>query len=244
MSSPRVYHPQHLQVGRDVTLDRAASHHLARVLRVAAGDGVVLFDGAGGDYRGVVRSNDRDAVRVRCESHDPVERESPLDVGLAQVISSGDRMEFTIQKAVELGVRWIQPLTARRGKVRLKDERAARRTQHWQRIVIAACEQCGRNCVPPVHPIMDLTQWLGALREDRALRLILDPSAKQALSDLEVAGVPVTLLAGGESGFAHEDIEAAKLSRFTPVRLGPRTLRTETAGLAALAALQALAGDL
>ena len=180
---------------------------------------------------------------MRCESYDPVERESPLRVGLAQVISSGERMEFTVQKAVELGVAWIQPLTARRGKVRLKDERAERRTLHWQRIVIAACEQCGRNRVPLVHPIADLTQWLGAMTAD-GLRLVLEPDADPHLSKIPRIDGELILLAGGESGFAAEDIEAAVLRGFKPVRLGPRTLRTETAGLTALAALQALWGDL
>jgi 16S rRNA (uracil1498-N3)-methyltransferase len=243
MSLTRVYHSAHLQVGRDVTLDRGASHHLARVLRVSAGDPVVLFDGSGGEYRGIVRSSDRDAVRIRCESFDPVERESPLDVGLAQVISSGERMEFAVQKAVELGVAWIQPLTARRGKVRLTDERAERRTVHWQRIVVAACEQCGRNRVPLVRPIADLMHWLGAVTGE-GLRLVLEPQADERLSQIARTDGELIVLAGGESGFAAEDIEAALLRGFKPVRLGPRTLRTETAGLAALAALQALWGDL
>jgi len=243
MSPPRVYHPQNLQVGRDVTLSRAASHHLARVLRVQVGDPVVLFDGGGGEHRGSVRSNERDAVRVRSESYDAVERESSLRVGLAQVISSGERMDFTVQKAVELGVAWIQPLTARRGKVRLKEERAERRTSHWQRVAIAACEQCGRNRVPSVHPIADLTQWLGAIT-GAGTRLVLQPGAQQRLAQITSAEGETTVLAGGESGFADEDVEAALLRGFTPVRLGPRTLRTETAGLAALAAMQALWGDL
>jgi 16S rRNA (uracil1498-N3)-methyltransferase len=243
MSTPRVYHPENLQVGRDVTLNRAASHHLARVLRVAAGDAVVLFDGRGGEYRGVVRSNERDAVRVRSEAYDAVERESALRVGLAQVISSGERMDFTVQKAVELGVAWIQPLTARRGKVRLKDERAERRTSHWQRIVVAACEQCGRNRVPSVRPIADLTQWLGTIT-GAGTRLILQPGAEQRFAQIAPIDSEVIVLAGGESGFADEDVEAALLSGFAPVRLGPRTLRTETAGLAGLAAMQALWGDL
>ena len=243
MSVPRVYHPEHLQVGRDVTLDRAASHHLARVLRLDVGSAVVVFDGTGGEYRAVVRTSERDALRVRCESYDAVERESPLAIGLAQVISSGERMDFTIQKAVELGVAWIQPLTARRGKVKLKDERAERRTLHWQRIVIAACEQSGRNRVPPVYPILDLTRWLGSVAGD-ALRLVLEPRANERLAALDPAKREVIVLAGGESGFAPEDVEAAVLSGFKPVQLGPRTLRTETAGLAALAAIQALWGDL
>jgi 16S rRNA (uracil1498-N3)-methyltransferase len=243
MNPPRVYHPEKLQVGRDVTLTAGASHHLARVLRLVPGDAVRLFDGSGGEYRGVVRSSARDSVRVRSESFDPVERESALRVGLAQVISSGERMEFTVRKAVELGVAWIQPLTARRSIVRLTGERAARRVEHWQRIVISACEQCGRNRVPTVRPIVDLLHWLGDSPRT-AVRLILEPASERSMSQIEAPAGEVTLLAGGESGFAPEDTEAAVLRGFVPVRLGPRVLRTETAGMAALAAMQALWGDM
>lgn len=242
MSVPRVYHPVPLQVGRDFTLSRAASHHLARVLRLGAGDAVVLFDGSGGEHRATVRSCERDAVRVRSLAFDPVERESPLDLGLAQVVSSGERMELTVQKSVELGVRWIQPLSARRAKVRLSAERAERRVEHWQRIVIAACEQCGRNRVPPVRPLAELTEWLGAV-ESSALKLVLDPRADRSLAS-QAPQDGVIVLAGGESGFAAEELDAIRLSGFTPVRLGPRTLRTETAGPAAIAVMQALRGDL
>ncbi len=243
MKPPRVYHPEQLQTERDFTLGVAASHHLARVLRLIPGDGVLLFDGAGGEYRGIVRSVDRGVVRVRSEAFDPVERESALHVGLAQVVSSGERMEFTISKAVELGVAWIQPLTGRRGKVRLAGERAERRVTHWQRIAISACEQCGRNRVPLIRPLMDLVMWLGELPVT-AQRLILDPNAERSLSKAGPLAGEVILLAGGESGFAAEESDAALLSGFAPVHLGPRVLRTETAGLAALAAIQALWGDL
>ena len=152
-------------------------------------------------------------------------------------------MEFTIQKAVELGVAWIQPLTSRRGKVRLAGERAERRVTHWQRVAISACEQCGRNRVPLIRPLMDLVMWLGELPVT-AQRLILDPNAERSLSKAGPLAGDVILLAGGESGFAAEESDAALLSGFAPVHLGPRVLRTETAGLAALAAIQALWGDL
>lgn len=243
MHCPRVYHSEQLQTGRDFTLDVAASHHLARVLRLVPGDSVLLFDGAGGEYRGVVRSIDRGVVRVRSEVFDPVERESPLLVGLAQIVSSGERMEFTIRKAVELGVAWIQPLTGRRGKVRLAGERAERRIAHWRRVAISACEQCGRNRVPPIRPLTDLVDWLGEVPRT-VQRLILDPNAERSLSAAGPLAGEVILLAGGESGFAAEETAAALFSGFAPVHLGPRVLRTETAGLAALAAIQALWGDL
>ncbi len=243
MHCPRVYHPEPLQTGRDFTLAAAASHHLARVLRLSPGDSVLLFDGTGGEYRCVVRSIDRGVVRVRSEAFDPVERESTLPIGLAQIVSSGERMEFTIRKAVELGVGWIQPLSGRRGKVRLAGERAQRRLTHWQRVAISACEQCGRNRLPPVQPLLDLVVWLGEVPRT-AQRLILDPNAARSLSAAGPLAGEVILLAGGESGFATEEFEAAEISGFTPVHLGPRVLRTETAGLAALAAMQALWGDL
>jgi 16S rRNA (uracil1498-N3)-methyltransferase len=244
MNPPRVYHPEHLQVGRDVRLSEAASHHLGRVLRVSPGDPVVVFNGQGGEYRGSVRSVERTAVRVRCDAFDSVERESNLQLGLAQIVSAGEKMDFCVQKAVELGVAWIQPLTGRRGKVRLEAERAERRVAHWQRIAIAACEQCGRNRIPAVRPLLGLFSWLGQGFGPAQRLLLLDPGANRALSALDRPGGEVTLLAGGESGFAPEEVEAATASGFLPLSLGPRTLRTETAGLAALAAMQALWGDL
>ena len=242
MKPPRVYHPRPVQVGRDITLDEAGSHHLARVLRMKQGDEVVVFDGSGGEHRGVLRSVERAAMRVRVDAFDPVERESDVHVGLVQVVSAGERMEFTLQKAVELGVAWIQPLLTRRAKVRLEGERAERRLQHWQRVVISACEQSGRNRIPAVRPLRDLPVWLST-GSTATRRLVLDPRAEQALSKLAPPLGEIELLAGGESGF--DDDESALLGHhdFMPIRLGPRVLRTETAGLAALAAMQALWGD-
>jgi 16S rRNA (uracil1498-N3)-methyltransferase len=242
MRSTRVYHPDRLQVGRDATLDEASSHHLARVLRMKAGDRITLFDGSGGEYLGVIRGVERSGVRVRVESFEPVERESVLQVGLVQAVSAGERMEFTLQKAVELGVVWIQPLVTRRSKVRLDAERAGKRVAHWQRVVHAACEQCGRNRVPEVRPLLEFTAWLaepGAAPH----RLVLQPDAPRRLSESGPWEGGVELLAGCESGLEDEELELVRRYGFAPVRLGPRVLRTETAGLAALAALQALAGD-
>jgi 16S rRNA (uracil1498-N3)-methyltransferase len=242
MKPPRVYHRERLQVGRDFELDESAAHHLARVLRMRPGDDVVLFDGTGGEHRGTVRTVDRSVVRVRLEAFDPVERESQLPVGLAQVVSAGERMELTVQKAVELGVAWIQPLSARRAKVRLAGERAERRVTHWQRVASAACEQCGRNRVPRVHPLLDFPDWLAEITPVPQ-RLMLDPAAERRLSAAGPLSGEVILLAGGESGFAPEEADLAVQRGFVPVSLGPRVLRTETAGLAALAAIQALWGD-
>lgn len=242
MKSPRVYHPDRLQVGRDATLDDSASHHLGRVLRMKAGDAVVLFDGTGGEYRGVIRGIDRSGVRVRAERFDDVERESVLQVGLVQAVSAGERMEFTLQKAVELGVAWIQPVLTRRSKVRLDGERADKRIAHWQRVVNAACEQCGRNRVPQVRSLLEFTSWL-ALPAAGPHRLVLQPDAPRRLSEAGPFVDGVELLAGSESGLDEDELDLLPRYGFVPVRLGPRILRTETAGVAALAALQALWGD-
>jgi 16S rRNA (uracil1498-N3)-methyltransferase len=243
MNPPRVYHPEPLQVGRDLSLEVAASHHLARVLRLTPGDVITLFNGQGGEYRARIRSADKQVMRVRCEGFEALERESPLRIGLAQALSAGEKMDLTVQKAVELGVAWIQPLTARRSKVRLEGERAERRLAHWQRIVVAACEQCGRNRIPAVYPVCDLTDWLGRFSE-QGERFILDPSAECSPASFTRPGDRVTLLVGAEAGFCAEELAAARYCRFRGVRLGPRVLRTETAGIAALATMQALWGDL
>lgn len=242
MATPRVYHRATMQPGRDTVLDGTAGHHLARVLRVRVGDPVTVFGGAGGEFHTTVKLIDRGGVRVHCERFDPIEREAPIAIGLAQVVSAGERMEVTVQKAVELGAAFIQPLTARRAKVRLSEERAERRVGHWQRIAEAACEQCGRNTVPIVRDLMDYPDWLAGY-SDTATRLLLVPAGARRLSELTGIGERVTVLVGAESGFAEEEIEMAFACGFTAVRLGPRILRTETAGLAALAALQARWGD-
>lgn len=235
-----------MQVGRDTTLDDGPSRHVARVLRMRPGDAITLFDGEGGEYRAAIRTLERDSVRVRVEAHAPIERESALRVGLAQVVSAGERMDLTVQKAVELGVVWIQPLLARRGKVRLGDERADKRVQHWQRVAIAACEQCGRNQVPAVKPLLDLADWLSTLSDAQRGMLcgiVLEPGASLRLSQAGPLAGEVVLLAGAESGFADEELALVRRMGFVAVSLGPRVLRTETAGMAALAAMQALWGD-
>jgi 16S rRNA (uracil1498-N3)-methyltransferase len=169
-----------------------------------------------------------------------------LRVGLAQVVSAGERMDLTVQKAVELGAVWVQPLLSRRGKVRLGDERADKRVQHWQRVAIAACEQCGRNRVPAVQPVLELADWLGKFchAQGGMLRgIVLEPGAALRLSQAGPLSGEVVLLAGAESGFGDEEVALVQRMGFVAVRLGPRVLRTETAGLAALAAMQALWGD-
>ncbi len=180
------------------------------------------------------------------ESHRPIERESRLDLTLAQVVARGERMDLIIQKAVELGVSRLVPLTSRRCNVRLEPNRAGKRLAHWRGIVVAACEQCGRNRLPEIAPVGSLDDWLAGA-SGPGDRLTLTPTAATGLAEWAVGRSgdgPVTLLIGPEGGFDSDEIAACRARGFAGVRLGPRILRTETAGLAAIAALQALCGDL
>lgn len=241
----RMYFPGALEPGRACALAPAQAHHAARVLRLAAGDAVTLFNGDGSEYAAVIERVARGAVAAKILDRRAVDRESALEVTLGQALSGGVRMDYTVQKAVELGVAAIHPLAADRSVVRLSAERAQRRVSHWQSVAIAACEQCGRNRVPPVAPVAALGSWIAqrAARGDNALQLLLSPGAATRLRDLPRPAAAVTLLAGPEGGCTPAEEAAAQRSGFTPVQLGPRVLRTETAAVAALAAMQALWGD-
>lgn len=238
---PRFFVDLPLSPGAKVELPPVPAHHAARVLRLVKGAEVVLFNGQGGEYPAVLEWVDRDGVTARCREWRDVERESPLDIRLAQGISSGERMDYTLQKAVELGVTAIQPLAMRRSVVKLSSERAGRRVEHWRGIVMAACEQCGRNRLPPVAMPLDVPQWLAT--RPAGLKLFLSPAADATLKDVAPPAGPVWLAAGPEGGFEPEEAALIEDFGFIPVRLGPRVLRTETAALAAVAAMQALWGD-
>lgn len=239
----RFFCPQPLAPNSLAELPAAAAHHALRVLRLSVGDAVTLFNGEGGEYPGRIAEAGR-AVRVRLGAWDAVERESPLELILAQALPSGDKMDFVVQKAVELGVARIQPLLASRSVVRLAGERAARRVEHLRQVAVSACEQCGRNRVPEIAPILDLRQWLGRLPQDNEIsRLLLSPQGGRR--PRELAGTNgFLLLVGPEGGLDAEEAATARMAGFADLSLGPRILRTETAGPAALAALGALHGDL
>ncbi|KAB2314612.1 16S rRNA (uracil(1498)-N(3))-methyltransferase [Betaproteobacteria bacterium SCN2] len=238
---PRFFVDLPLSPGAKIELPPVPAHHAARVLRLVKGAEVVLFNGRGGEYPAVLEWVDRDGVTALCREWHDVERESPLDIRLAQGISSGERMDYTLQKAVELGVTAIQPLAMRRSVVKLSGERAQRRVEHWQGIVMSACEQSGRNRLPAVAMPLDVPQWLAS--RPAGLKLFLSPLAQSSLRDLPPPAGPVWLAAGPEGGFEPEEAALVTDFGFTPVRLGPRVLRTETAALAAVAAMQALWGD-
>jgi len=238
----RLYCDLPLSPGAEIALSEAAAHHAVNVLRLQAGDALTLFNGAGGEYSASVVAVGKRETRVRLVEFHAVERDSPLQITLALGISAGERMDYSLQKATELGVSAIQPLATERSVVKLAGERADKRLQHWQHVVIAACEQCGRNRVPAVAPVQKLFDYLAGI--DRGKRLLmLSPHAAAPLKRVTPAA-DVVLLVGAEGGLAPAEAEAAAASGFEPVSLGPRILRTETAPLAALAVLQALWGDL
>lgn len=243
MNSPRFFCDRPLGPGARLDLPEAVARHAVRVLRLPPGATITLFDGRGGEYPATLESISKDRVAVRVGPWDPVERESALALTLVQAIQAADKMDYTIQKAVELGISAIQPVASRRSVVKLSGERQQKRESHWQSVAISACEQCGRNQVPQVAPVRPLDAWLAESGQTLpGLRLMLAPGAAHSLEQLGPAS-QVTLLIGAEGGLEPGEMAAAAQAGFIPVRLGPRILRTETAGLAALAAIQTLWGD-
>jgi 16S rRNA (uracil1498-N3)-methyltransferase len=239
----RVYVDQPLVTGAEVLLPDAAAYHVARVLRLRAGAPLTLFDGTGGDFRGEIVAVEGDRVRVSVGERAAGLRESPLAITLVQAVSRGERMDWTLQKAVELGVARIQPVLSARSVVRLDAGQAAKKLRHWQAIVAGACEQCGRSVLPDVREPLDLARFLAASPRE-GQRLVLSPTGPASLAGLASTAARVELLIGPEGGLDDLELDAATRAGFAPVRLGPRVLRTETAGIVALAVLQALWGDL
>ena len=242
LAATRLYCDLPLSPGAEIVLPDAAARHAVSVLRLQVGDALNLFNGTGGEYRASLVAVNKRETRVRLIEFDATERESPVDITLALGISAGERMDYSLQKATELGVTAIQPLATERSVVKLAGERADKRLQHWQHVVIAACEQCGRNRVPAVAPVQKIYAYLAAVDRNKRL-LMLSPDARTPLKQVAPTSSAV-LLIGAEGGLAPAEIEAARAGGFEPVSLGPRILRTETAPVAALALLQALWGDL
>ena len=222
-------------------MPEAAARHAVRALRLKTGDPIKLFNGEGGEYQGTIASIENDAVRVILAAHSPAERESGLDVTLVQALATSDKMDWIVQKAVELGVTRVQPMLARRCVLRLEGERAERRAAHWQAVAIAACEQSGRNRVPRVLPLCSLVQAIALAHA--ALKIALSPDEGVALNSIDAAQRPVAFFVGPEGGFSAEEQDAMRRAQCRFVSLGPRVLRAETAGVAALAAMQILWGD-
>jgi len=242
VTEPRLYVDMDLADQNTVTLGDEAYHHLIVVLRRIRGDAIVLFNGRGGEYPATIESVGKRKLEVRVTQFRDVDRESTLHVTLVQAVSKGDRMDYSVQKAVELGVTAIQPIVSEHVVVRLDAERWARKQEHWQGVAVAACEQSGRTRVPRVAPVQDLGDWLGTCPPE-ALRLVLSPLAAPAALK-RAPGQPVVLMVGPEGGFSELELKLADLAGFVGLPLGPRVLRTETAGVVALSVLQSQWGDM
>jgi 16S rRNA (uracil1498-N3)-methyltransferase len=244
MRIPRLYVEYPLAVNAIVPLPDPVTQHVARVLRLGRGDGVILFNGDGHDYRGVLEAHGRGGMAALIASASPVARESPLAITLVQALARGEKMDLVLQKATELGVTCIVPLVSERTEVRLDDERAGKRREHWQRVVSSACEQCGRAVLPEVCAPIGIADYAAGQRMREATKLVLHPGVDtKGLKGLGAIAGEVILAIGPEGGFSERDIDALTQGGFVQLALGPRVLRTETAGLAAIAALQARFGD-
>jgi 16S rRNA (uracil1498-N3)-methyltransferase len=245
MRLTRTHIEQSLSPGTQVDLPEAAANHLLRVLRLKPGDALLVFNGDGFDYQARILRAERRCAVVAVGERLAARAESPLRIVLAQGIARGEKMDWVLQKATELGVHGIVPIRTEWTEVRLDAERAERRHQHWCGVIVSACEQCGRATVPALSAASDLAAWAASLPTD-SLRLALDPEGEQSLGSCPrpPPEQTVVLVVGPEGGLSGRDLATLRAAGFTGLRLGPRVLRTETAGLAALAALQALWGDL
>lgn len=244
MRVTRIHVDAALAIGAALVLPEAAATHLLRVLRLQAGDACVLFNGDGCDYGAHITAIDKRAVRVEVVSMQPLDNESPLRIVLLQALARGDKMDWILQKATELGVNALMPVMSERSEVKLDVERSGKRAAHWRSVVVSACEQSGRATVPSIAMPLSLEQALNLLPEG-SQRMALAPAAGRGMDDIEVCCSCVQVVAiGPEGGWSPRDLMSLTSAGFTEVRLGPRILRTETAGIAVIAALQLRSGDL
>lgn len=242
MRVPRIFHPDPIVLQSETEFSADAFQHLIKVLRLNVDDEVVLFNGDGQNYAARLTQVAKKTAFFVADNAEENTSESPLSVHLGQVLSRGDRMDFVLQKSVELGVTEITPLFSERCGVKLSGERLEKKQRQWQKIVCSACEQCGRSVVPTVHAAQPLTAFLNAPFD--GLRLTLDPTAQQPLPSLKQHERGLQLLIGPEGGFTDDEVTQSEAHGFQPLRLGPRVLRTETAALSALTAVQYEFGDL
>ncbi|MFT5676716.1 MAG: 16S rRNA (uracil1498-N3)-methyltransferase [Paraglaciecola sp.] len=238
----RIYYPDLLKVESQIVLTADASNHIANVLRAKPGQALVLFNGDDSEYSAVLIEVTKRNVVVQVEAKLSMSVESPLSIHLGQGISRGDRMELVLQKSAELGVTEISPLITERCGVNLSEQRWQKKYQQWQKIIIAACEQCGRNTLPTLNMPCTFSNWIN--QSTKQLRLTLHPRAEKAFRHITVPPAGVRLLIGPEGGFSENELYNTEQAGFHSVQLGPRVLRTETAAIAAITALQAIHGDL
>ena len=240
MRNPRIYAPIELSEFQPVDLPELAANHVGRVLRMKPSDPLILFNGRGGCWQARIHSVNKRQVQVVPLEHISKDNESPLNISLGQSLSRGERMDYALQKAVEVGVTEITPLFTERCEVKLNSDRQEKRLRHWQQVIISACEQCGRNMIPAIHPPVALEQWISSRTSE--LNFVLHHRTSQALAGYSTPQ-SVSLLIGPEGGLTADEISAAEQSGFHPLALGPRVLRTETAPVAAVSLMQYLWGD-
>ena len=240
MPLPRIHCDQRLGPGAQFTLAPEAAQHVGRALRLKTGDAITVFDGRGGEYEAAIQRIDKDRVDVKVGAYRDVDTEPRIRVGLIQGLPEADKMDWIIQKSVELGVAWIQPIVCDRSVVRLSGERAARREAHWRRVAVAACEQCGRNRIPDVRPTLGFQSWIAVPATIRRWMLVPDGTPVAAMP---APDGPLELLVGPEGGLSERERDLALPRGFETVALGRRMLRTETAPVVAMAAMHALWGD-
>lgn len=244
MRQTRLYIESGCASGAEVQLDAERTRYLSRVLRLRAGDDVRVFDGSGSEFQATLSTIGKSGALLNIGEASTPARESNLKVHLVQGISRGERMDFVVQKATELGVKRITPVLTEHGVVRLDAQRAEKRREHWQKVAASACEQCGRVRLPLVDSPISLNAWFGQPPPSVDTELILKPGAPSALSDIEAPVTKICVLIGPEGGFSDSEYDDAEVAGFRPVSFGPRILRTETAAVAALALLQSRWGDL
>jgi 16S rRNA (uracil1498-N3)-methyltransferase len=238
----RIYYPFVLSTDTLVSLTDDAANHVANVLRAKTGQAVVLFNGDGNEYSAELFEVAKRKVIARVDSKLSISIESPLSIHLGQGISRGDRMEWVIQKSVELGVTEITPIITERCGVKLSQQRWSKKHEQWQKLAVAACEQCGRNVLPVLHEPSLFKDWVNL--STNQVRLTLHPRAEKAFRHVSMPSAGVRLLIGPEGGFSDQEIYQTEQSGFQTIQLGPRILRTETAAISAISALQAIHGDL
>jgi 16S rRNA (uracil1498-N3)-methyltransferase len=242
MRVSRFYTSNHLSVDNEIQLESEVSHYISRVLRLKTGDPLVLFNGDGCDYPAEILELSKNSVLVLVNSQLNLAHESPLHIHLAQGVSKGDRMDFAIQKAVELGVAEITPVITERCVVKMSKERWLKKHEQWKKIIISACEQSNRNVIPVLNPTVELAAWQKQTTED--IKVVLSPKSRQYLSHMARPNRGIRLLIGPEGGLSEQEVYTCEQTGFFAANMGPRILRTETAALTSIAILQSLFGDL
>ncbi|BGI51046.1 MAG: 16S rRNA (uracil(1498)-N(3))-methyltransferase [Arsenophonus endosymbiont of Ceratovacuna japonica] len=242
MHIPRIYHPELLKSNTIIYLSNNANNHISRVLRMNIGENIELFDNSNSVLVGQLLEVNKKSVKVQLGTKKIVNKESPLYIHLGQVIYCSKKMEFTIQKSVELGVNIITPLISERCNIKLNTKKISKKQQKWQNIAISSCEQCGRNKIPLIRPIITIKDW--CINKDDSLKIILHPKANNSINTLPTVASKISLLIGPEGGLSSDEIIMTTNYKFNNILLGPRILRTETTALAAITALQIRFGDL